>query len=295
MNEFLETVGKKIILFDGAMGSLLSSKGLPPGIPPDQWNLDRPDVVKDIHKTYYDAGCDVVITNTLGSTGINLKKYGLEDKVYEINKQAAVLANSVKSEGRFVCGDIGPTGEYFATIEEFDEIKYIEIFREQARGLIDGMVDTIIIETSYDINEVLSAVKGIRNISEEIPIITSMTFNSTQKGFMTMMGVSLEKYVEYAEKNNVDIIGSNCTLDSTQMIMLAERLRSLTKKPVIIQPNAGQPEIEKDEVRYKVTPEGFAEDMEKIIELGINIVGGCCGTTPDHIKLLRKIVDKYNK
>ena len=293
-SDFLKFLEDNIILFDGAMGSLLAEKGLPMGTVPEKWNLEKGEIVAEIHKSYYDAGSDVVITNTLGGTEIKLGKGGLGNKVFEVNKKAAEIVNSVKPSGKFVCGDVGPTGDFFASPDEFDEKKYSEIFREQAHGLFEGGVDVFIVETMYDLLETISAVKGIRMVDSSIPVISSMTFNSTPRGFYTMMGVSVEKYVEEMEKLDVDIIGTNCTLDSYEMIPLAEKIKELTDRPVIIQPNAGQPVVEEGKVVYRVTPDDFAGDIEDILKIGVQIVGGCCGTNPEHIKKIRKLVDKHN-
>jgi len=292
--KLLNILKNKVLLMDGAMGSLLSERGLKPGESPEKWNIENEDEVKQIYRDYFNAGSDIIQTNTFGGNRIKLEKYGLGEKTFEINKKAAEIAVDVKPKGKYVCGSIGPSGEFFATKGEFPFNDYVEMFKEQTEALLEGGVDLINIETMYNIYELTAAVKSVRIISDEIPLIACMTFNPTSSGFKTMMGISVEQFVNEMENMNVSIIGTNCSLDSREMIPLAKKLRTLTKLPVLIKPNAGQPVIREGKVKYCTTPDKFTEDVKEILQTGINLIGGCCGTDPSYIEKLRETVDIYN-
>ncbi len=289
-NPFLNLIRERIVLLDGANGSQLIKLGLPKGVCPELWNLEKPEVVKNIHKGYFDAGADAVLTNTFGGNRLKLASYGLEKKVFEINFKGAELANEVKSENKFVGGDIGPTGKFLKphgphTPEEFEEI-----FNEQALALIKGGVDFIIIETIYDLKEAICAVKGAKRAGN-VPIFASLTFNKTKRGYFTLMGNSAEEVVRELEKEGVNGIGTNCTLNSEQMVPLVEEIRKLTSLPLIVQANAGQPTIDsKGNINYEQPIDDYVKYIPDIIEKGANVVGGCCGTDPQYIERMSQII-----
>jgi len=271
-------------LFDGAMGTELMKRGLPQGVCPEEWNVARPDVLKEIHRSYFDAGADAVSTNSFGANRIKLASYGLESRCRELNGAAAELAGAVRPPGRFVIGDVGPTGKFLKPQGEFEESEFEAAFADQAAALDSGSVDFFLIETIFDLREALCAVRGIRSASA-LPVFVSMTFNRTRRGFFTLMGDSVRRCVEAFEALGVPVIGTNCTLTSSDLADCVREMRALTTKPLIAQPNAGKPEVGAgDAVVYSQAVEDFAQDVPKLVASGARIVGGCCGTNPEFIR-----------
>ena len=283
----------KIVLFDGAMGTELIKRGLEPGKVPDILNIEKPDTIVEIHKSYYDAGSDMCQTNTFGSTPLNLQRHKLEDRINEIIEKALENIKKVCPKGSLIVGDIGPTGEFRPPVGNASSEEWYISFSKQAE-LLDIGVDLWHIETISDLEEMIAAIKAIRDISKK-PIISSMTYKKTKKGFFTIMGDSLEKCVGMLNNENVDVIGANCTLGSSDMIELLKNAKDLTDKPLSIKPNAGQPVVKDNRTYYEQSEEDFAEDIRKMIEIGVKIVGGCCGTSPITIKEIRKTIDSFQK
>jgi 5-methyltetrahydrofolate--homocysteine methyltransferase len=280
----------KIILFDGAMGTQVIQRGLEPGKLPDLLNIDQPHIIQDILSDYFKSGSDMVQTCTFSSNYINLASQHLDHKLIDLNKQALLNSSIVKAKNKLIVGDIGPSGEYRPPVGSADENKWKKGFEAQVR-ILDSGVDIWHIETMSDIIEMKSAIQAIKEISTK-PIMASMTYKKTKrKGFYTIMGDSVEKCVSILEEEDVAVIGTNCTLGSDQMIELAEQLVSITKKPISVKPNAGQPRLEGGRVVYEQPPDDFVRDIKKMIDLGVKIVGGCCGTTPEHILKLRTLID----
>jgi len=283
----------KIVLFDGAMGTELIKRGLEPGKVPDILNIEKPDTIVEIHKSYYDAGSDMCQTNTFGSTPLNLQRHKLEDRINEIIEKALENIKKVCPKGSLIVGDIGPTGEFRPPVGNASSEEWYISFSKQAE-LLDIGVDLWHIETISDLEEMIAAIKAIRDISKK-PIISSMTYKKTKKGFFTIMGDSLEKCVGMLNNENVDVIGANCTLGSSDMIELLKNAKDLTDKPLSIKPNAGQPVVKDNRTYYEQSEEDFADDIRKMIEIGVKIVGGCCGTSPITIKEIRKTIDSFQK
>ncbi|MDI6698071.1 MAG: homocysteine S-methyltransferase family protein [Candidatus Saccharicenans sp.] len=285
---------KKIFLLDGAMGTELFRTGLPPGHCPEAWNLEQPEKVAAIHRSYFEAGSKAVLTNSFGGNAVKLTKYELQEKTYELNFQAAKIARSVCPPGCYVGGSIGPTGKFLQPAGELTEDRLYEAFRPQAEGLAAGGVDFFLIETQYDLREALAALKAVRDVSP-LPVWVTMTFNLTKRGYFTIMGVSPEVFVRAMEENAVEALGTNCTLSPADMIELIKQMRRLTSKPLIAQPNAGQPRLGEDgSTYYDQGPEEFARPLAELIEAGAMIVGGCCGTLPAHIEKMAEIVGSYS-
>ncbi|MDI6846439.1 MAG: homocysteine S-methyltransferase family protein [Candidatus Saccharicenans sp.] len=285
---------KKSFLLDGAMGTELFRAGLPPGHCPEAWNLEQPEKVAAIHRSYFEAGSKAVLTNSFGGNAVKLAKYELQEKTYELSFQAAKIARSVCPPGCYVGGSIGPTGKFLQPAGELTEDRLYEAFRPQAEGLAAGGVDFFLIETQYDLREALAALKAVRDVSP-LPVWVTMTFNLTKRGYFTIMGVSPEAFVRAMEENAVEALGTNCTLSPADMIELIKQMRRLTSKPLIAQPNAGQPRLGEDgSTYYDLGPEEFARPLAELIEAGAMIVGGCCGTLPAHIKKMAEIVGSYS-
>jgi len=283
----LERGKEKIILFDGAMGTMLLSAGLSQGKSPEAWNLERPSLIAEIHRRYFEAGSDVVHTNTFGGNPLKLVNQGLADQMELINVEAVRIARNVCPAGKFVAGDMGPTGKLLKPFGDGTPEALEECFREQARALVKGGVDFISIETIFSLQEALAAVRGAKAIGNVL-VIVSMTYNRTKKGFFTIMGENVEQCVAALEQEGADVIGSNCTLGSRDMIDLTKEIRAATKKPILIQPNAGKPVTRKGVTTYEQQPAEFARDGKQIKEAGAEMIGGCCGTNADFISELAR-------
>jgi 5-methyltetrahydrofolate--homocysteine methyltransferase len=279
----------KVIIFDGGMGSEIIKRGIKPGKIPDFLNIEEPEVISNIHKAYYDAGSDMCQTNTFGSSYLNLKNHRLESRMAEIIAKAIENIKKVCPSNGLIVGDIGPSGEFKPPVGKATFEQWYESYRKQVSFLEEG-VDLWHIETISDIEEMLAAVKAVKEISKK-PIISSMTYKKTKRGFYTIMGNSLEKCVQALENEKIDVIGANCTISSNEMIELTKELKALTDIPISLKPNAGRPQLNQDgKVYYNQTIEEYKEDMKKIIELGAKIVGGCCGTSPHNILALSEII-----
>jgi len=280
----------KIVLFDGGMGSEIFKRGITPGKLPDTLNIENPDVIYDIHKAYYDAGADMCQSNTFGASYLNLQIYKVENQLKEINEGAIANIKKACLPNRLIVADIGPSGEFRPPVGKATSDQWVSSFTKQANVLESG-VNLWHIETMSDIEEMVAAIEAIKSISTK-PIISSMTYKKTKKGFFTIMGDSLEKCVKIQENANVDVIGANCTLGSDEMVHLIQELKKLTDRPVSAKPNAGQPRIDNNNrAHYDQPIKDFVSDIKEIIQLGAKVVGGCCGTSPDTISEIRKVID----
>ena len=287
--EWLED-NSKIVLFDGAFGTELIKRGLKPGKVPDILNIENPNSIIEIHKSYYEAGSDMCQTNTFGSTPLNLRRHKLEDQIQEIIESALDNIKKVCPTGRLIVGDIGPTGEFRPPVGDASPEEWHSSFKMQAELLEKG-VNLYHVETISDLEEIVAAIRAIREVSNK-PIIASITYKKTKRGFFTIMGDSLEKCIRSLESENVDVIGANCTLGSNDMLDLVKQAMEMTNIPVSAKPNAGQPRMEGLQTFYDQPIEEFVMDIQKMINLGVKVVGGCCGTSPKTINEIRKIIDK---
>ncbi|MGD2295795.1 MAG: homocysteine S-methyltransferase family protein [Candidatus Aminicenantes bacterium] len=288
----LELIKKRTVLLDGGMGTELIKRGFSQGECPEKWNTDKPDVIQSIHRSYFDAGSDVVLTNSFGGSRLKLSSYGLDGECYELNRQAGLLANAVKPEGKFVAGSLGPTGKFLQPQGEFTEEEFEEAYGIQAKGLSDGNVDFLLIETQYDLKEALCALRAARKNST-CPVFVTMTFEVYPRGFFTIMGNSVPQCVEALEKENVPIIGANCTIDSSDMANLIKSLRETTSLPLIAQANAGKAVLSSGgKVSYAQGIEDYVKYVPSIIQNGANLIGGCCGTDPEYIRRMAEVVQK---
>jgi len=290
MERFWEVLQTRAILFDGAMGTELLRAGLPQGACPELWNVDRPDAVREIHRSYFAAGSDAVLTNSFGGNWVKLAAHGLEGRCYELNFAAARLAVSAKRAGGYAGGSMGPTGKFLKPQGEYEERDFEEAFAVQAEALSAGQVDFLLVETMYDLREALCALRAARRVSR-LPAFATMTYNRTPRGFFTLMGNSVRQCVQELEAGGAAALGANCTLDSAEMVELVAAIKKETRLPVLVQPNAGQPVLEAgDAVSYSQNVEDFVRHVPALIASGANIVGGCCGTTPDYIRRMAGIV-----
>ncbi|MCJ7802525.1 MAG: homocysteine S-methyltransferase family protein [Candidatus Marinimicrobia bacterium] len=292
MTNFFEKLKQeKILVSDGAMGSLLFEKGLNPGDCPERFNLEHPKVLAEIAQAYLQAGADIIQTNTFGASPLKLSDYNLDDKTKEINQKAVEIVKQVVDSKAFVSGSIGPTGKMLIPYGDIEPASMKDNYKKQSRALIESGVDLLCIETMTDLNEALIAIQSAREISLEIPIIATMTFDVIPQGCVTIMGNGVAEVCTKLQEFGANVIGSNCGNGTKNMITIAKEFLSNTELPIIIQSNAGIPTIVDDHVVYQETPEEFADFTKILLELGVSIIGGCCGTTPDHIKAIKQAVD----
>ncbi len=279
------------ILADGAMGTMLFAAGLQFGDPPEVWNLSQPEVVRRIQRGYLEAGSRIVMTNTFGGNRLRLRLHGLQDRVDELNRTAAILLRTevesmVRERGEagraLVAGDIGPTGEIMAPLGTLDGAEAVDVFAEQAAALIAGGVDLIWIETMSHLSEIKAAIDGVRRASREIPIVATMTFDT--RGH-TMMGVSPEQAVTSLAAWGVDAIGGNCGNGPDELLPVVERMKAVAPDVVLVaKSNAGMPELVDLRAVYRADPATMAEAALGFRAAGARIIGACCGSTPDHLR-----------
>ncbi len=292
---FLEAVGERVLLGDGAMGTQLLAAGLSTGKSGDEWNLTAPDKVAAIQSAYVAAAAEVLLTNTFQASALALARHGLAEQAYDINLRAARIARDCVGAQGYVLGDIGPFGGFLAPLGNTSREQLEDAFAEQAAGLLDGGVDGIIIETMTALEEVEAAVFAVRQVRDHVPLAASITFDRlVDGGFRTMTGVTVADAVEFMTRLSVDVVGCNCGtgLHIGDYVHLVAEFRALTDRPIMVQPNAGQPRLDRGRIVYDETPEKMAAGVPGLIAAGASIVGGCCGTTPEHIRLFRREIDR---
>lgn len=288
--KFLEMLKKKkVVLFDGAIGTEMARRGLDTGA---GVNITNPEAIESLHKDYAALGIDCLITNSFITNRISMKAKKMNVDIREVNLAAAKLARSAANENQYVFGDIGPSGKLLEPYGDFSEEQFYENFKEQALILREGKVDGIIIETMTDLREAVCALKAVKD-NVDLPVIVSLSFTSAGKGGRTMMGNNVEEIANALEKNGADVIGANCgELLPLDMARLASLYKEYTDLPVLIQPNAGLPRLVNGNTVYDMTPQDFADGVAECIESGAELVGGCCGTTVEHI---RAVVEKVKE
>lgn len=280
----------KTLVSDGAWGTFLQAKGLQAGECPELWNIDHSEAVLDIAQGYINAGADTIETNSFGGNRFKLEGFGLENRVYEINFKAAEISRKAAGADKYVLGSIGPTGKMLIMGDITEEEVY-DAFREQAIALYEGGSDALVIETMTALDEASIAVLAARE-NTPCEVICTMTFDHLVTGdYRTMMGVSPSEMVTALKEAGVHIVGANCSNGIEGMIKITEEIRSVDKKiPVLIHANAGLPVLEGVCTVFPETPEMMAEFAPKLVQAGANIIGGCCGTTPNHIHKLAEVL-----
>jgi 5-methyltetrahydrofolate--homocysteine methyltransferase len=294
MKSILETLKwGKTLVSDGAWGTFLHQKGLQPGECPELWNVTHREDVFSIAKSYIDAGADIILTNSFGGSPTKLNHYGLKERTAELNEAAALISREAAGENHFVLGSIGPTGKMLM-MDEVTENELNEGFFIQAEALKNGGADAICIETMSAIDEACIAIKAAKEATG-LEIVCTFTFERTAiDDFKTIMGVSPEDMVYTVKKAGADIIGTNCGNGFDQMLEIVSRMRSVDNStPILVHANAGKPYFKDGDTVFPETPEMMAAKVHDLIDCGANIIGGCCGTTPDHIRLLAKEIRKH--
>lgn len=281
----------EILVGDGAMGTMLFNKGLKAGDCPEILNLSKPDIIEKIARQYLLAGADIIQTNTFGASSLKLSDYQIESKTIQINKAAVDLVKNIVDNKAYISGTCGPSGKLLKPYGEIEEEIMFGNYKDQLTTLVNAGVDIICIETMTDLREAVLAIKAAKSVNAGIPILSTMTFDKIPKGYFTIMGISIEDAVEGLIEAGADIIGSNCGNGIDNMIEIATLTRKLTDKPIIIQSNAGIPDQTDDGLIYPETPSYFYDKTLELIDAGVSIIGGCCGTTPEHIRSIKKAIN----
>jgi len=284
-----ERITEGLFLLDGAMGTQLFSRGVEAGRCNDYLNIESPDIVFDIHTAYLQAGSDAVITNTFGANKYALTRHCHADKVAKINLAGAALARTAAGDDKHVLGDIGPCGDFLEPLGNVKPNELRATFAEQAGALAEGGVDGFIIETMTAIEEITIAIEAVKSVSA-LPIFASLAYDPAGEGFKTMMGIGPETAAQKLVPLGVAAIGFNCgTLDMAGYVKLAQVCADVIGAESIVllaEPNAGRPELVDGGAVYNLSPEDFAAACGQICTAGAKIIGGCCGTTPNHIKTM---------
>lgn len=290
----LEAIKFRILLGDGAMGTQLQQAGLESGECGEAWNLDHPERVLAIQRRYVEAGSDLLLTNTFGASRIMLNRHQQANRTVEINKAAVAIAREALGGRGFVLGDIGPFGGLMEPLGEIAPRDVESAFREQARALVEAGADGLIIETQTALEELEIAIAAARDAGAPA-VIGSIAFDRMVDGedVRTMMGVSPEMAAELMVARGCHILALNCGtgIDLRLATSIVKRYKQVSNLPIMVQPNAGAPVLENHQILYKETPEEMAAGLPDLLRLGVSIVGGCCGSTPDHIRKFRQILD----
>jgi 5-methyltetrahydrofolate--homocysteine methyltransferase len=275
------------VLLDGGMGTLLQDSGLEDGAPGELWNMENQDAVRAAHTAYADAGSRILTTNTFGGTRPRLDMHGLGDRLAEVNRNAARVARSVaEPRGLLVAGDLGPTGELLAPLGTMTPEEAQAIFAEQLAGLVEGDIDLVLVETLSDLAEADAALAAARDVAPDLPVVVTMSFDTNVR---TMMGVRPADAVVHLTAAGVDAVGANCGRGPAEMeLIAAEMVEARTGDVLLVaQSNAGLPQVVGDHFEYDATPADLAAHAQRLAGLGIDLVGGCCGSTPAHVAAMR--------
>lgn len=282
---FVEALRERVLVLDGAMGTMLQERGLKPGQSPEELNLTMPEVVAGVHREYREAGADIIVTNTFGGSRAKLAHFGLEDRVYEINAKGVEIARQAAGENVYVAASMGPTGSFVEPVGEVSFDEMAAIFREQAKPLIEAEADLISLETFLDIKEIRAALIAIRELSADIPVIAMLTFDDNGR---SVLGTPPEAAAVTLAAAGATVVGSNCGLGVDGIYQILAAMRTVTDLPLISQANAGLPVLVDGKTVFPGTPEEMTAYHDRMLELGVRIIGGCCGTTPAHICAIKE-------
>ena len=273
-----------VLVSDGATGTYLQARGLEPGGCPEAFNVDQPELIKRMAADYFNAGSDMVLTASFGASRFMLDRYGYSGQVREFNRLAATHAKSVASPWHFVVGSVGPTGELLESNGgTTPDGKIYDAFVEQVNSLEEGGVDAIVVETMISVEEALLAIRAAKEHTSLV-VMSTMMYDKGPRGWFTMMGDTPTAATKRLQDAGADAVGANCGNGSDRMVELAKTIRETYDGPMLLHSNAGIPEIRQGQIVYPETPEYMAERFLKLADNGVNIIGGCCGTTPKHIE-----------
>ena len=294
----LDIINKRILILDGATGTEMQKRGLPPGVSPELWSMENPEVSADIYRAYARAGSDMLFTCTFGGTPWKLEEFGAADKTEQIN--CKIAENAVKTADELaaregirplIVGDIGPCGRFIMPFGDLDFEQAIQGFKRQVKGLIDGGVDLFVIETQIDIQESRAALLAVKELCDGFTMV-SMTFDETGH---SLNGTTPEAMAVTLESLGADVVGVNCSTGPTEMLNVIRRIRKMVQIPVMAKPNAGMPVIKDNETVFPMDADEFSSFAQPFAEAGVNIMGGCCGTNPEHIAKLARGMKKHDQ
>jgi 5-methyltetrahydrofolate--homocysteine methyltransferase len=296
MENILERLQRgDVIVSDGALGTMLMQRGLKTGESPETYNLSKPEILEEIASLYLDAGSEIISTNTFGASPMRLRQFSLDKETEAINRSAVDAVRRAVRGKAYISASIGPSASMLKPLGDTEPEEVYANFHRQLSALLAAGIDMVCIETVMDVKEAALAIKAARSLNSKIPIMATVTFGKSLQGYFTVMGTSIKDAAGALEEAGADIIGSNCGAGATQMVEIAREFRQHAHVPVAIQSNAGLPVKTESGLVYAETPDFVAARAAEMLDLGVQIVGGCCGTTPDHIRALRKMVDARRK
>lgn len=274
----------EVLVADGATGTNLLARGLPRGVVSEAWLFDQPDAILELHKDFLSAGADILLTNTFGASPLRLESVNLAQSVKMVNERAVYLARQAAENIErqvFVAGSIGPCGQLMKPYGPLSEEQVFQSYLEHARELIAAEIDLLVIETQFDLKEATLAVKAVREISADKPLVCSFSYD---RGVHTMMGVNATKMAKTFDELRVDVLGINCGHSLDHNMQVLQELRKVTQLPIWFKPNAGLPKVDQNgNTYYDLSPEAMGDQVSQWVEAGAVVVGGCCGTTPEHL------------
>jgi len=282
----------EVLVADGAMGTMLMARGLQPGACPERFNLDHVAALEEIATLYLDAGAEIVQTNTFGGSPLKLEQYGLAGQTEEINAAAVAAVRRAVGDRAYVSASIGPCGRLLEPYGDITPALVSASYERQLQALAAAGVDLFCIETMTDLAEARLALAVAKRVAPQIPVLATLTFDHTPRGYFTIMGTTPAQAASALTAAGADVVGSNCGNGSERMVEIARALRAATRAPLVLQSNAGLPVLRDGAAVYPETPEFMAGQVAALLDVGVSIVGGCCGTTPAHVAAVRCAVDR---
>ncbi|GIV19935.1 MAG: hypothetical protein KatS3mg023_1686 [Armatimonadota bacterium] len=276
-----------LLVSDGAMGTMLQSLGLGAGQCPELWNLTHPEKVQQVHRAYREAGAQLLTTNTFGGNRIRLAAHGLDGQLREINRRAVELAREAAGDSAAVMASVGPTGALLEPLGDLTQEQAQDIFREQIAALREGGADTVILETFMALEEIVAALRAAKSLG--MRVIASMSFGTGER---TMMGVTPEQAANTLMQEGAEAVGANCSTGAQEMVPVIRRMRAAVPLPLIAQPNAGMPVLVEGKAVYTQKPEEMADFVPQFVQAGANIIGSCCGSTPDFTRAIVNALER---
>jgi 5-methyltetrahydrofolate--homocysteine methyltransferase len=283
----------EVLVGDGAWGTQLMARGLPADRPPEWFALERPEVIEEVARLYVEAGADLVTTDSFGGSRFRLKLHGLDGEVERVNRRAVEAVKRAVAGRALVSASVGPTGQLLEPFGDTSPDAVEAAFAEQVAVLAAAGADLVCVETMSDLVEATRAIRAAKTAAPHLPVMATMTFERTPRGYFTVMGVSVERAAAGLGAAGADVVGSNCGTGIEDMLEVARAMVRATSLPVAIQPNAGLPVTRDGALVYEQTPETMAARVPELLAAGVAIVGGCCGTTPEHTCAIRRSVDAW--
>ncbi len=279
-----------VTVTDGAWGTQLDAFGAPPGFCHERWNTEQPDYVRQVAESYVQAGSQIILTNTFTGNRVILARHDLADRAAELSRAGAAVSRQAAAQNVRVFGSMGPSGK-IVMMEEIDPQELQDAYAEQAAALAEGGVDALLCESMTELAEAVLAVRGAKQATD-LPVVASMVFDSGPDRCSTSMGDSVDKAAAILADAGADVVGVNCGVGIEEVVAPVAKLRDSTDLPIWVKPNAGVPELVQGKVVFKETPEAFASHVPRLLEIGVDYIGGCCGTSPDHIRAVLEVVRK---